>query len=180
MQGDLNYLQELATAQPQSPSPSLSTEARGQLQPIATTQGQKISPELLKELEGYLCAKMDLMARQQEQILSQQVGQALTTLVPDIVEHTLAQVKPQQAIAPAPASPALPGQSPHADLIMVVAAGFVVALMAGLMAWVSTKNPQAQTTDQNQMLGQQIQQQNQTIKDLAKEASKAQCRIFCF
>lgn len=168
-----NYLEDVAGIQPQAPATerqplAISEETPGAITPpgITNGNGERVSPELLTELKTYI-----------EHCVVETVSSALTTIVPDVVESTVAKIsQPAGAASAAPAPVTQPlakeyetpvpmmhmASTPYrrhssADWACWAACGGIVAAMAGLAAYTLNMAPQSQTVRQNEQLNQSHQ-----------------------
>ena len=170
----------IADVKPNEPAPLA--------KPLTNLQGESVSPETLEQLKAYI-----------EQCVVQTVSQAVTTVVPDVVEATLSRVS-QPATVPQTTSPVrqsaiatddysdfTPGlgigkrsTEAKSDVVAWLAMGGIVAAMAGLAAFSITQAPQAQTSQQNQQLTNAVTEQNQHILDASQQVleSKQRCGNF--
>lgn len=186
----LPNFQETATEPvPVAPIQSAQAAPVTQAAPLTNSIGETVSPELLAELKAYI-----------ERMTVDTVSQAVTTIVPDVVEATLARV---QSSAPVPvqqpaaqlAAPAtddfddyMPGRyqgrrpsEQRRDWVAWLAMGGIVIAMTGAIAVIATTaTPSASTDRVVKDQGNQIQQKDLLIKDLADQASKSNCKMLCF
>ncbi len=186
-----NFQEPEPTTQAQATAtaaPIQSAEAAPLAQPAPLTNGlgEMVSPELLLELQSYI-----------EQAVVATVSQAITTVIPDVVETTLSKVQ-QQSAQPLPQSQQLApvpddcadfnpgryqGRRPaevRSDWLAWAACGGIVVTLAGVIAFIATANPSASTERVVNEQGTQIQQKDLLIKDLATQASKSNCKVLCF
>lgn len=218
---ETNYLETVVGVQPRPPVQSLSsTPTAHRIEDSAPAPlsypgsphrelGEEISPDLLAELQQYI-----------QQTVSATVTEGIKTLIPEVIELTLAQARQSHppsaalsaslptaqsqpvatrsaALASRPAAKADYAETPvptlhttnqsygkAAPLSLVAAWASVfgiVAVMAGVVAYVTTQSPQASTERVVTEQSSQIAKQGELIENLAKEAAKPKnCRAFCF
>lgn len=163
------------------PSPESLTRAAAEQTPVVQPEaGTPLSLSTVQGLEVYLERKLEGMRSE----LAQNTTDAITTLVPDVLEMSMAQMRPQGEVlrVTRPEPSALvhqPQQQRSSDGLAVMLAGGMLLLAVsavGGMAWAMTQTPQVRTQQINDQLLQQVNQTQQQLIESNQQIQEAQQR----
>jgi hypothetical protein len=124
---------------------------------VHSADGLPLSLATAQNLQAYMEQQLEAMRAEH----SQQINQAIMTIVPEVIELHQAR---SGAMVHAPQAPQL-GQAQRDPIAAILAGGFVMLGLAALggMGWSTMQAPNAATQRANQELMQQMQQQGQQL-----------------
>lgn len=118
------------------------------------------------------------------------VTAGLRTVIPDIIELTLARQAPpsSSSLAPVPVDYQTPVPTMHLprpaearhSFMEWLAALVVVVVLGGVASMAILGSPQASTERALSEQGAVLQDQSQALRELAEKASKSECKALCF
>ena len=176
-------------AEPVAPTDIKSGASAPLAKPLVSASGEQASPELLNQLQAYI-----------EQTVVDTVSKAITTVIPDVVEATIAKQQNQTALTQPAGQQLAPvhsddfadyapgryqGHRPiekRQDFIAWISAGGIVAVMGGALVYAISTSAPVQSQQQNKQLTDQLTTQSQQLLESNQQIldSKQRCGNFTF